>query len=295
MTAKRPYLTKTVTDAEALAHTQGLLAPLMHHVVKQKVQPEQQRHRQKKPKQPAPEPKPVKDDFRLFLQSIFEHPNDTVTERKDRFGWSSYKANKIKQVTVRDGYAVELNINLGRKTRGRVLLLQLSKKGYDLLGQSPPDTPGYRMSPEHWWWQCAIAQYYGNLPEARAEIEYRLGDKRVDVAVIRGNVVDAYEVEMAPDNAIRNAKADLEAGAGNVTIACRDARIAKAVGERLAGFVSGADLKRIRLVTLAELPVTQYLFGKGASKDEGLFAKADCQDTRHTSDISRALVIPERR
>lgn len=276
MVTRHPILTKSVTDEQARQHTEARIGELMACVVpRERRKPEQEKasaaskaRPKSKPDEPRPEPHPVTDALKLYLRAILDHPNDTVTQRQRRLGWSSYKANKTKQNAVEQGHAVELSINLGRKTRGRILLLLLTSKGYDLLDLPAPDTPGYRMSPEHWWWQQAIAVFHADTHGTKAEIEFQLNGKRMDVGIIRGERIDAVEVEMTPDNAIRNAKADLEAGASHVTIACRDKQVEKTVGEYLAQSVGASALSRITLTTLADLPVAAALFGKTRRQDK---------------------------
>lgn len=286
MVTRRPILTKSVTDEQARRHTEARIGDLMAGEARRerrKREPEKHAAATASKSHPRtssetqrersrPEPRPVTDALKLYLRAILDNPNDTVTQRQRRLGWSSYKANKTKQHAVDQGHAVELNINLGRQTRGRILLLLLTAKGYDLLDLPAPDTLGYRMSPEHWWWQQAIAGFQSREPGTKAEIEFQLHGKRMDVGVIRGERVEAIEVEMTPDNAIRNAKADLEAGASHVTIACRDKQVEKTIGEYLAQSVGATALSRITLTTLADMPVAA-----------GLFTRTPRQDKRRTS------------
>lgn len=284
MVTKRVLLTKSVTDDEARRHTEARISDLIAGVVRREKRRSKPESEAKPPRNKQPEPartdhevdadrpqnhRPITDALKLYLHAVLDHPDDTVTQRQRRLGWSSYKANKAKQDAVAKGLVVELNINLGRKTRGRILLLLLTSDGYDLLNLPAPDTPGYRMSPEHWWWQNAIARFHAADPDTKVEIEYALNGKSIDVARLSGDWVDAIEVEMTPDNAIRNAKADLEAGAAHVTIACRDKQVEKTVADHLAQSVSPAARSRITLTTLAELPVAAALFGKAQRQDTG--------------------------
>lgn len=291
MTTRRPLITKTVTDEEARRHTERLLAPLMHRVVRRTPKAEKPERPEPKQAEEKPQKEPPKDDLRVFLHGILDHPNDTVTERKDRFGWSGYRANRIKALSVKGGFAVELPINLGRKTRGRILLMQLTAKGYERLGEEPPKSDGFSCGPVHWWWQQALARYIDSLPGTEAAIEHTLNGKRIDVAALRETGVHAFEVELSPDNAVRNAKADLEAGATHVTVACKDTRVLKAIGERIGQHVDAVTLARITLTTLADLPVAEFLFGGKKGSQPDMFRP----DERGTTAKSRALVLPDLR
>jgi hypothetical protein len=94
-----------------------------------------------------------------------------------------------------------------------------------------------------------LAEWY-RAQGFRAVIECERNGKACDIGLqAPDGKSTALEVAISPNNEARNALANLESGWDAVLIACKNARVKKAVEEKL-GAVLGEDQKRRVTVTL---------------------------------------------
>ena len=186
-----------------------------------------------------------------YLESILEKPNLSITQRRDFLGLSTYRNDQAKKALIEQGLVEEFSLNLGHATRGMVKLLELTASGYEALGLKPPPSREFRCSPEHWWFQKQIHNWYVSQG-LKAEIEKELNGKRADVAFQKDGNWIAVEVGLTPKNEIFNAKADLEAGFSQVLIGCKNSKVKAAVEQRIHAALNEEQLQRIKLILLSE-------------------------------------------
>lgn len=217
----------------------------------------------------------LSEEMRDFLQSVLDHPDLTTTQRRDHLGLSTYKNDRIKKAVLEQGLAEEIAINLGHATRGNVKFLELTARGYEALGkESPASRPG-NCSPEHWWYQRAIARWY-DAQGITAKIEHCLNGKRADVAVMRRGKVTAIEVAITPKNEVVNVRKDLEAGFDAVLVACKNAKVKAAVEERLWPALDDAQRRKVKVTMLSR---GQFLTGLGRTDRRTTTDLTDDQDS----------------
>ena len=185
------------------------------------------------------------------LESILEKPNLTSTQRRDELGCSTYKFDQLKKRLLAMGLAEELAINFGTAAGGICKFLELTERGCAALEQKPGWKRPAGMSGEHWWWQRNLADWY-RAQGLKAEIETCLNGKRADVGFIKDGLKVAIEVGLTAKNEVVNVQKDLEAGFDRVLVACRDAKVRKAVEESLQRTVSPDKLERVKLIMLSD-------------------------------------------
>ena len=247
-----PY-TDPITDQYLEAHNrQQGIDELWRHVV------EAPRHQEPAARERQPD-KLSASELDL-LRSVPRFPNDTITTRYKRLGVSADTGNRIKRALVKKDLVEQINLNLGRSTRGRVSMLALTDLGYRSLGKKPPPRRKHRCGAEHWWWQQNIYR------EARAKgyethVEMSLdGRHRADVAFHRNGKWVAVEVTLGTSNVLENVRGDLNSGFSTVLLACRDERQKGAVQNELA-YLSDEERQRVRLMLLSEFSFAKDLTG----------------------------------
>ncbi len=251
----RPRYVKDVTDREIAEFMEPHLARLGTRVVVRRPEPRGQAKPRSERKKSDLDP-----DERDYLDSVFSDPNLTMTGRRDHLGLSAYRADRLKKALAGKGLVEEFSLNLGRETRGVVKMLAVTEAGCRALGKKPPFKRPQNVGPEHWWLQWNLAAYY-QTQGIDAQVEMTRNGKRVDVGFRKDGEWVAVEIETTAKNAVHNVTADIEAGFDRVLVACRDAKIQKAVSDRLAQSVPAETLRAVKVIPVFELSFVKALFG----------------------------------
>jgi hypothetical protein len=204
----------------------------------------------------------ITDEERDYLNSIIEHSNCSVSNRgKSLFGFSSNKSNAIKKDLIQNRLIQEFSVSLGRAFGGTVKMLRLTLKGYLALGIKPPKQYSkLQGSLEHIWWQENIAMDYRGKGY-KAIIEQELNEKAVDVGVEKNNELVAVEIELTPNNAVYNFRADIDVGFSRVFIACKNNNVKRIIEKQLQIFLANniAYMSKSKVVLLSEFPFVKKL------------------------------------
>ena len=207
----------------------------------------------------------LSDEEREYLKSIIEYPNRSVTARGEKlFGFSADKRTRIKRNLLDKKLIDEFTVGLGRPFGGRVKLLRLTDKAYDILGKKPvKKDPGLlqRRSSEHIWWQEHIARDY-SARGYQAIIEKQMNGKSADIGVVKNNEVVAVEVELSPKNAITNLKQNIDAGFTRTIIACKNKSTKKEIETKLTSFFKKnlTYQDKATVILLTDFPFVKKLF-----------------------------------
>lgn len=256
---------KNVTDAEIEAMMKPHLDALMKKVVTHS-----DNSRAKDEAQEIPNPEvdkrhesksiQITSEEKEYLESIFEKPNFSITQRARELGLSSYINDKMKKTLLKKNLISEFSLNLGHATRGVVKLLELTSAGYKAIGKEIPDLNKRNCSSEHWFWQVNIKNYYSSLG-IRAEIEFLMNGKHADVGIFQDGKTIAIEVELTPRNSIVNAKQNVKAGFDEIILALKNAQVKKAIEAHIQKHLSEDELKKVKVMLLSEFPFVKDILG----------------------------------
>jgi len=281
---------KNVTDSEIEAVMKPVHASLAKYLVKrQQVQDEEPEQTKKKPKKKSGRQRSgnsanrggsvsanpeggvsggqdsgqttLSEEERDYLQNVYEFPNLCLTGRKEKLALSADKSTRVKNSLVGNGLVVEFSVDLGKDFGGRVKMLMLTKKGYEVMGETGEnDFSPKQGSFEHTWWQTYIARDYAQR-KFKANIERVLNGKSADVGVQRGNEIVAVEVELTPKNALHNFKADIDAGFARVILACKNQNVKNQVEKKVNAFIKDNPRYegKARIILLNEFPFVKDL------------------------------------
>lgn len=268
---------KRTTDGDVKQHMAPVLAELMRDTelgqVPQSGGPGQSTSGQRRGKQSRPteqdrsEARPQRDSRqetaaltdqqREFLRSIVDRPLLTMTQRAEYLGLSAHRCNEVKKELARSGLIEEVAVNLGRQTGGICKFLELTATGATAIGAKHEPRPA-NCSAEHAWWQRMICRW--NLhQDIDARTEWPLGNARADVGVQRNGTLIAIEVAMTAQHEAANVKRDLAAGFARIYVACANARVKRAVEERLAGSVTADERARTQVMLLSDFSFVKEL------------------------------------
>ncbi len=199
---------------------------------------------------------PLSDDKRLYLKSIVDHPNLTITGRRDFLGWPSDQANIEKRELLETGLVSEFTANPIARS-GTVKLLELTETGYRALGKRAPKSRPQNCSAEHWFYQNILADLYRSRG-FEVNIEHTYNSARADVVVSKNGEKLAIEIACSPNNEARNVQRNLKAGMDRVIVACRTTAVKRAVESRLDA--AGICDDRVTVKCLSDFPFPRDLF-----------------------------------
>ena len=197
-----------------------------------------------------------------YLSNVYTEPNLSLQARGIKLGLSADKRTAIKNDLVGNGFVIEFSVDLGKEFGGRVKMLKLTEKGYQVLGKTAPKQNKSRQgSLEHQWWQLNIAKNYLSKGY-KAIIEYELNGKSADIGVLKNGELVAVEIELSPNTAMHNFRADMEAGFSRVVMGCKNARVKKQVETQLLSFISDnpSYVGKARIVKLNDFPFVKQLY-----------------------------------
>ena len=214
----------------------------------------------------------LSEEERSYLISVFKHPLYAVRDHREGEGLSIFKADKIKKGLMETGLIEEVAVNLGQQTGGIIKFLELTEKGYAVLGKKPPHRRPLNISAEHFFWQKHIHGFYCSQGYD-AVIEMNLNGKSADVGFRAKGGPVAVEVELSPANAVRNVQADLEAGFVRIIVACKNAKVRNVVRERFARALTFNELSHVKRMLLPEFSFVADILGKGRHDKRGTKAK----------------------
>lgn len=158
--------------------------------------------KEKIPGPPRAERKDLSDDEKALLSDVLTSPFTGVSKRYSRLGWSRRRGNDIKTSLVDAGALAEVSIPLAS---GRLLLLDTTRKGRDMLGDAAPSefpVPG-RHSLEHEYWRAQVAQAFTRDGYA-VEAEKEVSGGTVDLVAAKGKQKIGIEIETGKSNISRN-------------------------------------------------------------------------------------------
>lgn len=257
-----------VTDFEVEAHMRPHLNSLMSLVVPRKPKPQGGHDRQngKVAKQQGMESCDEKElclspEKVAFLEDVLEYPNDSVTQRQERLGLSTYMNAQIKTQLSKLGLIQEFTVNLGVVTKGIIKLAMLTQKGFQMLGKPIPKARSYSCSHEHYWWQNNLHQHFKELG-LMPVIEMNLNGKRVDVGFVENGLNVAVEVAITPKNEVLNCKKDFEAGFNKVIVGCKNVKVRQVVQEKFRNALSAEQLRNTEVVLLSDFPFLKKMVRK---------------------------------
>ena len=199
----------------------------------------------------------LSDQQREFLGSIVDRPLLTMTQRAAYLGLSAHRCNEVKKELTRSGLIEEVKVNLGRQTGGSCTFVELMAAGAAAIGATHEPRPA-NCSAEHAWWSRHVMRWYLSQ-DIDARTEWRLGNARADVGVQRNGTLVAIEVAMTAQHEVANVKRDLAAGFARVYVACANARVKRAVEERLAGSLTADERARVQVMLLSDFSFVKEL------------------------------------
>jgi hypothetical protein len=162
-----------------------------------------------------------------LLNDVQHHADDGVQQRYTRLGVSADTGNKLKRQLISHGYLEEARVSTRRTRR---VLLRLSKKAKELLGEEPIAT---RESVNHEYLKRWCAQ---RLERAgyKVWVEAPRNRGRVDVLATRANESVAIEVETGKSDAVWNVQQNLLSGFQRILVVATDTAARERVEIQLA-------------------------------------------------------------
>ena len=152
----------------------------------------------------------VAEETKEYLIDIVKNPFSGVIERNERLGISARKGNNLKELLIANNLIKQKGIS----TRGgRIVLVQLTKKGSHLLKKSGYDTENRirQYGLVHEFWKDKVKRYYEKRGY-EVTLEKKLNGKRADLVAEKGEERIAVEIETGNSNAMRNIIKCLRAG-----------------------------------------------------------------------------------
>lgn len=181
-----------------------------------------------------------------LLRDIYNHPYSGVVARYKRLGITRHGGDKIKQQLLQQQLITQEEIP---QENGRLVLLKLTPKGYELL-QAKPTYTAKNGSLEHRYWRETIADYYRRKHNLKASIEAELENgHRCDVLLENEKTKKRIPVEIETGKSkhtVENIKKDLEGDFEHVVILATNDDAYKKIKEQLAREGMDKD-KRIKL------------------------------------------------
>jgi len=145
------------------------------------------------------------DNAFSFLEDVWNFPDDGVTERYERLGFSGYLGNRIKGELVFSGWLEGVVIELGNT---RKFVTRLTKKGKEYLGLDSGNTD--KSSIEHEYWRRFYHQRYAEKMSYRTELEAkRKTFGNVDVLALKDGKSIAIEIETGKSDIFQNIRENL--------------------------------------------------------------------------------------
>jgi hypothetical protein len=179
------------------------------------------------------------DEIKRYLGCVVKNPDLNTTSYTKMMGLTTYMADRIRKEILKQKLAIEFATNCGRKHGGIIKITELTEKGYACLNRKLPARIKGDGSPEHRWWQRRLYNHFNSLIGIKAEIEMHRNSKSADVGVsVLNSKIIAVEVELSDSNAIRNIKADIEAGFSSVIVGCNNRSVQKSVRHSFEMFLS---------------------------------------------------------
>lgn len=149
----------------------------------------------------------ISEEEKILLIDILRHPFSSVVKRYQRLNCNRRKGNAFRVNLMNKDYIEPKEIKL---LSGRMVLFELTKKAKQYLESLGYCVVRYRNGIEHRFWKWRISQYYKNRGY-KVFVEKGINGG-VDVAVKKGNISIAIEIETGTSDFMKNIIRDLKAG-----------------------------------------------------------------------------------
>ena len=170
----------------------------------------------------------IDEEEKIVLIDILRYPFSSVVKRYQRLNCNRRKGNALKVNLVNKGYIEPREMKL---LKGRMMLFELTRKAKQYLESLGYLVPQHRNGIEHRFWKWRIARYYRNKGYS-VFVEKRINGG-VDVAVKKGNISIAIEIETGTSDFMNNILRDLKAGYNLVISVATSEFVANKIRERL--------------------------------------------------------------
>ncbi len=174
----------------------------------------------------------VAEEEKEYLIDIVKNPFSGVVERIERLGISARRGNSLKELLIAKNSIEQKEIS----TRsGRIVLVQLTKKGSHLLKKLGYDTENRirQYGLLHEFWKDKVKRYYEKLGY-KVTPEEKINGERADLVAEKDEERIAIEIETGNSNAIRNIIKCLRAGFDTVISVPINKQIETQTEERLS-------------------------------------------------------------
>lgn len=186
----------------------------------------------------------VEEGEKVLLIDILKYPFSSITKRYVKLNQNRRKGNVFKDGLINKGYIKPKEIKL---SNGRIMLFELTEAGKQILEESGYQVRRDRNGLEHRFWKRKVAAYYRKRGY-KVFVEKRINGN-VDVAVKKGNVSIAIEIEIGTSDFIGNILKDMKAGYNWVISVAINQAVESKIREQL-GKRKLDKIKRIRVTTV---------------------------------------------
>ena len=180
---------------------------------------------------------------RGFLKDVWQYPTSAVTERYHRLSLSRRRGNSTQDWLLRHFL---LSSSFVVSPEGRIKMLELTRKGRNVLGMSSSESDRHGGA-EHRYWCKVLADRLRAQGYAVTEEAPIGGGKTIDVLAERGGKRIAFEIETGKSDAGANVRKCIEAGMDRVVVVPTSRRVRDALPKKVS-----AD-PRVRCVTAGEV------------------------------------------
>ena len=164
-----------------------------------------------------------------FLKDVWQYPTSAVTERYRRLFLSRRSGNSIQDSLLRHSF---LSSSFVISPEGRIKMLELTRKGRNVLGMSSGESDRHGGA-EHRYWCKVLADRLRAQGYAVTEEAPIGGGKTIDLLAERGGKRIAFEVETGKSDAAANVRKCLEAGMDNVVVVPISHRAKEALSKKI--------------------------------------------------------------
>lgn len=151
--------------------------------------------------------KEIREEERYLLVDILKYPISGIVERYHRLGFNRRKGNAIKDLLLRKNYIKPVQM---ATSKGRLILLDLTQEGKELLEDWGYELYSDRNGLEHRYWKYKIAEYYKEKGYD-VHVEEPINGN-VDIVIKTNHEKIAIEIETGKSDPIRNITKDLKSG-----------------------------------------------------------------------------------
>lgn len=185
--------------------------------------------------------RPLSQGALRFLEDVLTHEDDGVRQRYLRLGMSGARGNRLKRLLIEQGWLEAKVVQAG--SRGRKLLLRLSRKGREFLGI---EAEAPREGLAHAYWKRFYARRFED-EGWNIQMEAPRARGFVDILAEKRGLKMGIEIETGKSGAVSNVKNGLKSKFDRVAVIATDPEAFRKV-ERELGSAGLLGIERVKLI-----------------------------------------------